>query len=254
MLTGIFSFAFLTTSTVFAITAILLIVARIRRRPVGRVAIVCVASILTAIICGIGMISTYDPPNTENNQNSAADASQTDSAHTAESEPSAPQSAGSSASEAVTDNKEPTISLPPEDEEVQHSEPAPSEIKPDEEEPKGITLKYGELLSVYDSTTIESDERRILVIKAKISSSLTNKMTVSQNYQNVQDVIKNQGFYEYDTIEYWAVADMTSEEEEKVISFTLEADLIAGLNDGSIAATQIPDIVGDLFIHESLTE
>lgn len=108
-----------------------------------------------------------------------------------------------------------------------------------------FTLPHGTLLS----SQINDDQ---LVIKAKITALSTNKTTIDQNYFNVENIIKNQGGDQYTEIQYWAVADMTSGEESKVISFTLDSSTIQMIKNGSIAATQIGDYANDLYILPSL--
>lgn len=93
-----------------------------------------------------------------------------------------------------------------------------------------------------------------LIIKAKIESSYSNKATINQNYFNIEDIIKNQDGNKFDVIDYWAVADMQDGSEGKVISFTLEKDVIKNIYDGNIVANQIGNYVKDLWILPSLQE
>lgn len=113
----------------------------------------------------------------------------------------------------------------------------------------GYTIKFGNL---QDVTETDLNGKNILVIKAKIKGSYNDKATVDQNYFNVEDLIKNQGADQYDEIQYWAVADMSGGSEQKVISFTLPADLIQAVADGSVPANQIGQYATDLWIHQSL--
>lgn len=110
-------------------------------------------------------------------------------------------------------------------------------------------LQYGELLS---TTTNNIDGKEVIVIKAKIESSLTNKLTIDQNYYNVADMIKNQNCDKFDEIQYWAVADMSSGNESKVISFTLNSDTIKQIKDEKIVDNQIGNYADDLWILPSL--
>ena len=110
-------------------------------------------------------------------------------------------------------------------------------------------LQYGELLS---TTTNNIDGKEVIVIKAKIESSLTNKLTIDQNYYNVADMIKNQDCDKFDEIQYWAVADMSSGNESKVISFTLNSDTIKQIKDEKIVDNQIGNYADDLWILPSL--
>lgn len=89
-------------------------------------------------------------------------------------------------------------------------------------------LKNGELLDVKDMGDT-------LIIKAKIEPSMTNKLTIAQNGHNVEDIIKNHNGDKFTEIQYWAVADMESGEESKVISFTLSADQIKQVKEGKLA-------------------
>ena len=110
-----------------------------------------------------------------------------------------------------------------------------------------FTLDFGELLD----TNISGST---LVIKAKIEPSLTNKMTIDQNYYDVCDIIKKQGGNEYDEIQFWAVADMTNGSEEKVISFTVPKSVIDLVYESGdkFPDNTLGDYVEDLYIHNSL--
>ena len=112
-------------------------------------------------------------------------------------------------------------------------------------EVSGYKIKHGEFIE----SNINDD---VLVIKAKIEPSLNNKLTISQNGFNVEDIIKNQGGDQFKEIQYWAVADMTSGEENKVVSFTLNEELIKKIKAGDIVANQIIDNADDVYILPSL--
>lgn len=111
-----------------------------------------------------------------------------------------------------------------------------------------VTLKYGELLSINSNL----GENGGVVIKAKITSSLTNEMTINQNYYNIEDLVQNQGFDKYSEIQYWAVADMADGSESKVISFTVDKNLIEKLKSGNFATNTMGDYVSDLWVLPSL--
>lgn len=112
-----------------------------------------------------------------------------------------------------------------------------------------LRLSHGEL----QSFTISPDTtKKCCVIKAKIEPSYNNKATIHQNFFNVEDFIKKQGGNSYDEIQYWAVADMKSGEESKVISFTLNKTVIDDLYLNKIAANQLDTYLDDLWILESL--
>ena len=112
-------------------------------------------------------------------------------------------------------------------------------------EVSGYKIKHGEFIE----SNINDD---VLVIKAKIEPSLNNKLTISQNGFNVEDIIKNQGGDQFKEIQYWAVADMSSGEENKVVSFTLNEELIKDIKDGNVVANQIIDNADDVYILPSL--
>ena len=111
----------------------------------------------------------------------------------------------------------------------------------------GYTLSHGELL---DANVDESTNT--LVIKAKIKPSYNNQATIDQNYYNVADLIQKQGCSKFDEIQYWAVADMESGQESKVVSFTLDKQVIDGIADGNIVTNQLGDYVSNLYILPSL--
>ena len=113
----------------------------------------------------------------------------------------------------------------------------------------GFTLMFGELVDANPNGGVDGNT---LVIKAKIKGQITNELTIKQNYHNVENLVKKQGADQFDCIDYWAVADMTNGEEQKVVAFTVNSDVIKGIVEGTIVAIQLEDYVDDLFIHQSL--
>lgn len=111
-----------------------------------------------------------------------------------------------------------------------------------------VTIKHGELLSV---TSMDSNG---IVIKVKIAPSFSNKATIDQNYFNIEDIIKEQDGSQYDIIDYWAVADMKDGSESKVMSFTVNKELIEQIAAGNVVANQYGDYVDDLYILPSLLQ
>lgn len=109
-----------------------------------------------------------------------------------------------------------------------------------------VKIIHGELV---ESTKVGSSG---IVIKAKISPSYSNKSTIDQNYFNIEDFVKNQGGDQYDEIQYWAVADMTDGSEGKVISFTLNKELIQAIKNGNVFPTEYENYLEDLYILPSL--
>ena len=133
----------------------------------------------------------------------------------------------------------------------QDAAPAAEEQETTVKEESGPVLEYGELLELNEN---EIDGAAVAVVKAKIDSQASNKMTIDQNYYTVVDLIQNQGFDKYDEIQYWAVADMTDGSESKVIAFTLDKDLIDRIAAGSFPANTLGDYVTDLWILPSLEQ
>lgn len=110
---------------------------------------------------------------------------------------------------------------------------------------EAVPLQYGELLSLHE-------QDGIAVVKAKIAPSFSNSATVSQNYYNIEALVKKHGFDKYDEVQYWAVADMTDGSEQKVISFTVPHDVLAKIAAGKLAINQLGSYVTDLWVHQSL--
>lgn len=124
------------------------------------------------------------------------------------------------------------------------------------------SLKIGELLSVTETPTYLFDdndnfigtEDNIVVVKAKISPSYNNKATIKQNYLNIEDLIKRQGFDKYNELQYWAVADMTDGSESKVFSCTVSKSLIDSIKEDLISVEGYEVMVDDLWILPSLLQ
>lgn len=112
---------------------------------------------------------------------------------------------------------------------------------------EGYTLRHGEFL---DATVTGTT----LVIKAKIKPSMNNKLTISQNYYNVCDIIRDQGGDQFDEISYWAVADMTDGSEAKVVAFTVPKDVIQTIATKDFPDNTLGDYVDDLYILPSLRD
>ncbi|WP_455796643.1 hypothetical protein [Clostridium butyricum] len=102
-------------------------------------------------------------------------------------------------------------------------------------------LKFGTLLEKY-----EDKEKGQIVIKAKIQPNLTDNMTIKQNGFNMEDFILNKGGDKYNEIQYWAVADMEDGTESKVISFTLDKEMITSIKEKKIVGNDIVDKAKDV--------
>lgn len=113
------------------------------------------------------------------------------------------------------------------------------------------SLKYGKLL---DANPNGGADGNTLVIKAKIESNLTNDLTISQNYHNIIDLVLKQDCDTFDSIDYWAVADMADGSEGKVISFLVNSDCINGIKNETIVATTLDQHLQDLWILPSLQQ
>ena len=109
-----------------------------------------------------------------------------------------------------------------------------------------LKLEFGDLISV-----IYGGDNKV-VVKAKIEPSYNNNATINQNYFSIGDLIRDHGFEQCSEIQYWAIADMTSGDEAKVISFTVNSATIKMLYNQNIADNQLGDYVEDLWILPSL--
>lgn len=94
----------------------------------------------------------------------------------------------------------------------------------------------------------------VFIVKAKIQSQLTNKMTIGQNYYTVCNLIKKHGFDSCEELQYWSIIDTRSGDEVKAISFTLDKSTINAVADGVIIENQLGNYVQDLFILPALQD
>lgn len=106
-------------------------------------------------------------------------------------------------------------------------------------------LTYGELLSVVKNGNIA-------VVSAKITPNLTNQMTIDENYINVDNLIKKEGYDIFDEIQYYAFADTIEGEQIKIISFTVPKRTIELSKNEKILGTMLADYVDDLWISPAL--
>ena len=91
-----------------------------------------------------------------------------------------------------------------------------------------------------------------LIIEMKVDAQASDKMTVDQNYYNVEGLVKRAGGDQYDEIQYWAIADTTDGDDTKIISFTVPSDLIQSIADGKVPTNRLGSYVDDLYILPSL--
>lgn len=113
------------------------------------------------------------------------------------------------------------------------------------------SVKYGKLLDVNKNGGADG---KTLVIKVKIEPNLTNRLTIQQNYHNIEEIVKKRDGDKYNAIDYWAVADMTSGDESKVISFTVSKAMIDKIIDGKIYPPEYSNYLDDLWILPSLKD
>ncbi|WP_432629025.1 hypothetical protein [Brotaphodocola sp.] len=109
----------------------------------------------------------------------------------------------------------------------------------------GIKLKHGTLLDVTTSGGT-------IVLKAKITSSLTKRLTTQSCFFDVYEAIQTYNLNQYDELQYWAVADMTNGSEQKVISFTITKDVLENVANGTIIENQLIDNASDVWLSPAL--
>lgn len=118
------------------------------------------------------------------------------------------------------------------------------------------SIEYGTLLD-FKEVCLEFNEdtqciKNGAILKIKIASKATNKFTIDQNYYNIENFIKKNDVEKYNKIDYWAVTDMSDGSEEKIISFTVNKDLINKIKNENVVANQLGNYVDNLYIHQSL--
>lgn len=124
---------------------------------------------------------------------------------------------------------------------------SPSESSPAPSSEPAPSIRFGEILDI-----TENSYDKVVVLKVKIESNLTDKLTIAQNYYNACEFIRTYSGIDYDTLSYWAVADMTDGSESKVISFDVPAATIKGVLDETIVDIELENYVEDLWLHPSL--
>lgn len=106
-----------------------------------------------------------------------------------------------------------------------------------------LKTSVGELLDVKQNSGT-------VVVKTKIKENLSNEMTVNQNYVIVGDLIVEHGFNTCNELQYWAVMDLGME--MKVISFTLDKNVIDMVYNSKITYSDIGQYATDLWIAPNL--
>lgn len=111
-------------------------------------------------------------------------------------------------------------------------------------------VKHGELLSLIDGTSSGRQAEEICVLKVKQKDISTALTIQNQAFDNVINFIKKDGS-KYNEIQYWAVADINGTE-SKVISFTLNKDLISKINNNEIKLSDMKENVSDFWIYPNI--
>lgn len=109
----------------------------------------------------------------------------------------------------------------------------------------GYTAKFGKVIEAN-----KTDKK--LTIKYKIDSKSNDKSTLEQNGSNVEDLILNQGGDKFNEIEYVAFTNMDNGKEEKVLSFTVDKQLIRDIKDKKVVGSQIVNKAKNVWISPSL--
>lgn len=154
---------------------------------------------------------------------------------------------GTSTSAKPATTPTPTATLAPTPEPT--PEPAPEPVRDQDWlrslTPADIKTNTGDILDVtYNGTD--------LIVKQKISSQSSNKLTIDQNYYNACAIIRSLGGAEIRDLQYWAVADMRDGSEAKVISFTVPADTVKTIQTQQFPDNTLGNYVKDLWILPSL--
>lgn len=113
-------------------------------------------------------------------------------------------------------------------------------------DPQGLRLHFGEVGEI-------NQLGNSVTIQAIIEPNLTNKMTIEQNYTNVEYLVKENGFNTCDSIRYWAIVKNNSVT-IKVIQFDLSKNVIDAIYSEKIFGSQIPDYATDLWINKTLIQ
>jgi hypothetical protein len=125
-------------------------------------------------------------------------------------------------------------------------EPAATEAPEESREEETAFSDFGEQLSLIDNG------EGVCVLKYKINSQLTDKLTIEQNYYTVCNFVTSGQADGFQEIQYWAIADTQDGDETKVISFTVNADTIEAIKNGNVLPTTLEDSLEDLWILPSL--
>lgn len=109
-------------------------------------------------------------------------------------------------------------------------------------------LKFGKLLDVKNW---EHEDKKRVIIKAEIKINFNNIFTVVQNGYNIENLILEQDldkFEKFDEIQYWAIANDGNIKEEKVISFTINKEIILKIKNREIEGNKIIENAQDVWV------
>lgn len=107
-------------------------------------------------------------------------------------------------------------------------------------DPQGLQLRFGEVGDI-------GQFNNAVTIQVIIEPNLTNKMTIGQNYANVEQLIKQNGFNTCDKLCYWAMLK-DGDTAIKIIQFDLSKNVIDMIYSEKIFGSQIADYATDLWI------
>lgn len=170
-----------------------------------------------------------------------------------------PSEAPATVSALPSETPTPTPSVEPSAEPSVEASPTPTpepSTPPLPENPQGditqyFTDDYSEIRSV---KAVDNDGKSVIIFNTKIDYSLTNKLTIEKAFFDVAALIKNQGADRFDELQYWALGDTRDGDEIKVISFTLDSDLIKAVYNDNVLPIEMADYVSDLYIHPALQD
>lgn len=106
-------------------------------------------------------------------------------------------------------------------------------------------LRFGKLL---DIKNWEFKGKKRLIIKAEIKINFNNIFTVIQNGYNIENLILEQDLDKFDEIQYWAIANDGNIKEEKVISFTINKEIISKIKNREIEGDKIIENSQDIWV------
>ena len=266
---GIFSFLLVLSIVALVVAVVRLVLSAVKKKPKKPSAIMAAVSVAIFLISFVGIGVTYNPTPEQ-----IAERERVAAEKAAAKEERERQKAEEKAEQERLATEKPETSTPAESQKPVQSETpakpsAESELSssPTQDfvldfsslttsdigklDTGNLELKFGELLDVTYGGDVYGGNG-VIVVKAKITPNLTNKMTIQQNYHSICELITDHGFDSCRELQYWAVADMADGSEGKVISFTLDSDTILGVANQTILPINLDGYLQDLWILPSL--